>query len=496
MEEEGRIVMQLREELTGIVGPENVFDDQETLDAYARDESFAKPLKPWALAKPANNEEVQAIVQWANKRATPLVPVSSGPPHYRGDTVPSLPGAVIVDLVRMKEIITIDRRNKLAIVEPGVTWAELIPELTKKGLTISMPLLPRRSKSVIGSLLEREPNTIPKYNWTLLEPLRCCNVIWGNGEEMWTGEAGDQKGSLEDRWGQFLYQVNPMGPHQTDFYRLLSAAQGTMGIVTRASVKCELKPQIHKLFFVQSEKLNDLIEFSYKVLRARYGHELFILNSFNFASIIGDENVHIAKNRDHLTRWILIIGVAGFDILPRERIAFQEKDISDMARQCGQRLTAEIPGHEGTPMLEILNGPLNDPYWKSRYKGAHHDIFFVTTLDRTVDFVNSFSVFSQENGFSTADMGIYIQPLMQGVACHCEFVLPFAPENSRETSIVKKLVADGSQALMNQGAFFSRPYGTWANMVYSKDAQTTEVLKKVKSIFDPNHVMNPGKLCL
>ena len=487
--------MALIEELKGIVGSENVFDDPGTLEAYSRDESFARPMRPWALAKPVNHEEVQAIVQWANKTATPLVPVSSGPPHFRGDTVPGLPGAVIVDLGRMKDIITIDRRNKMAIVDPGVTWAELLPELAKEGLTVPMPFMPRRSKSVIGSLLEREPITIPKYHWTMLEPLRCCNVIWGNGEEMWTGEAGDQKGSLEDRWSHFLYQVSPMGPHQTDFYRLLSAAQGSMGIVTSASIKCELKPQIHKLFFLQSEKLDGLIDFAYRVLRARYGYELFILNGSNLAAILGKDGPQIMTFKDRLPRWILVMGIVGLDILPEERIAFQERDISRIARQCGLGLLSSILGEKDGRLLEILHHPSNDAYWKLRYKGACDDIFFVTTLDRTLEFVGSLSALSQEEGYSVSDAGIYIQPLMQGVACHCEFVLPFDPENPWETSKVKRLITDGSQSLMKQGAFFSRPYGSWADMVYSADAQTTAVLRKVKGIFDPNHVMNPGKLC-
>jgi FAD/FMN-containing dehydrogenase len=49
--------------------------------------------------------------------------------------------------------------------------------------------------------------------------------------------------------------------------------------------------------------------------------------------------------------------------------------------------------------------------------------------------------------------------------------------------------------MLRQGAFFSRPYGIWANMAYNRDAQTTEVLRKLKDIFDPHNVMNPGKLC-
>ena len=52
-----------------------------------------------------------------------------------------------------------------------------------------------------------------------------------------------------------------------------------------------------------------------------------------------------------------------------------------------------------------------------------------------------------------------------------------------------------SVALSDRGAFFSRPYGSWADMAYGKDPATAEALRKVKKIFDPNNVMNPGKLC-
>jgi FAD/FMN-containing dehydrogenase len=48
---------------------------------------------------------VQKLVKLANETMTPLVPVSSGPPHFRGDTVPGIGGAVIVDLSGMKKII-------------------------------------------------------------------------------------------------------------------------------------------------------------------------------------------------------------------------------------------------------------------------------------------------------------------------------------------------------------------------------------------------------
>ena len=120
-------------------------------------------MKPLMVVKPKNADDVQDIVKWANQTKTPLVPISSGLPHFRGDSVPSAEGAVIMDLSGMKRIIMMDRRNRVALIEPGVTFSQLQPELAKQGMRLSMPLLPRASKSVLGSLLEREPIMNPRY---------------------------------------------------------------------------------------------------------------------------------------------------------------------------------------------------------------------------------------------------------------------------------------------------------------------------------------------
>src|ERR1017187_8954336 len=127
------------------------------LDGYAKDISFVNPVRPAAVVRPKTADEVQQIVRFANETRTPLVPVSSGPPHFRGDTVPSVGGAVIVDLSGMKKVMVVDRKRRVAMCEPGVTFGELIPEVRREGLRLNMPLLPRKSKSVVGSILEREP---------------------------------------------------------------------------------------------------------------------------------------------------------------------------------------------------------------------------------------------------------------------------------------------------------------------------------------------------
>ncbi|MFC1995306.1 FAD-binding oxidoreductase [Chloroflexota bacterium] len=486
--------MDLKGDLAGIVGSEYISDDPVILEAYVRDNSFSAPQKPRFVVKPKNVDEVQGIVKWANRTGTPLVPVSSDPPHSRGDTVPSLGGAVIVYLGRMKQITRINRRNKMVMVEPGVTFSQLEPELAKEGLRLPMPLLPRASKSVMTSCIEREPHLIPKYHWEMAEPVRCLEVVWGNGDRFTTGDAGTANLSLERQWEIGLSQAEPYGPGQVDFMRFVQGAQGTMGIVTWASLKCEVLPRLQKLFFVQSEKLDDLFDFTYKILRFRYGDELLLLNNSSLASILGKEDDQVRALRKELPQWVLILCVAGYDTLPKKRVEFQESDIRDIAQQFGLSLESTIPGAVDKQVLEVLS-PSKETCWKLSYKGGYQDIFFITTLNRTSEFVKTMYSLSESRGYPTSDIGIYIQPVIQGVACHCEFNLPYDPTDPREVTKVKELLAEASEALIKEGAFFSRPYGIWADMAFNRDAQTTVVLKKIKGIFDPNNVMNPGKLC-
>jgi len=481
-------------ELAALVGTTNVLDDPNTLEAYSSDQSFTRAMQPKLVVKPNNTDEVQKLVEWANETGTPLVPVSSGPPHFNVDTVPGVPGTIIVDLSGMKRIIKIDRRNRIAIIEPGVTYIELQPALAREGMRLSTSLLPRVNKSVMASLLEREPTTAPRFQWASLDPLRCTEIIWGDGQKLVTGDAA-MFSSFEEAWKRKQAPASPTGPGQADFYRFVSGAQGSMGIVTWASVKCDVLPSAHKLFFVPAEKLDDLLGFTYQVLRYRFADELLILNKFDMASILGDGADDIGVLIQELPPYVVLVGIVGRTMLPEERVEYQEKDIRDIAQRFGLQLAPAIPGTNGIEVLKALLSTSKEPYWRLAYKGGYQDIFFLTTLDKTPDFLRTMNSVAEASGYPTSDIGVYIQPLHQGSSCHCEFLLPYDNENPKEAAKMQQLYTAASKELLKQGAFYSRPYGIWANMAFNRDAQTTNTLRKLKGIFDPNNVMNPGKLC-
>jgi FAD/FMN-containing dehydrogenase len=486
----------MKGELAKIVGEQNLIFDTEQLDAFAMDGSLEKGMAPLAIAKPENAAQVQALVKWANETKTPLVPVSSGAPHYKGDTVPSVPESIIVDLSGMNKIININRQQRMAIIEPGVTYGQLQEALAKEGMTLSTALRPRANKSVLTSVLEVEPrlNCLHQFNYT--EPIRCTETTFGDGNQIYTGEAGNGAKDLHTQWDQEKWQVHSNGPQMVDMLRMVLQAQGTMGIVTWASVKCELLPTIKKMYLVPAKKASDLEDFTYKTIWTRLGDKLFVMNRAYLASLLGETAEEIQGLKTQLPNWVAAVGISGDILLPEMKVSGQEKDLEDIAKQTGCQFLPEISGATGKQVLSKAINPSGETYWKQMAKGGFKDIFFITTLDKTQKFIDAMNDLAIEAGYPTEDIGVYIQPQHMGTSVHLEFNLPFDPADAREVKMVKALFEKASREMSKLGGYYARPYGLWAGIQLNKDAQSYELLKKMKNIFDPNNILNTGKLTL
>ncbi len=481
--------------LAKIVGKGNTSSAPATLEAYARDMSFANSVRPAYVVQPATAGEVQKLVKLANETNTPLVPVSSGAPHFRGDTVPGTGGAVIVDLSRMKKVILVDRARRVAMVEPGVTFGELIPAVNKEGLRLNMPLLPRKSKSVVGSILEREPVIMPKYQWDMSDPLACAGIFFGTGDEFRTGQSAGP-GTIEEQWAVGGVQKAPYGPGTASLHRLIQGAQGTMGIVTWISLRCEIRPSLEEPFVLGSLNLGPLLELTSWLIRLRMVNECFILNNTNLAAIFTKKWPKAYQGlKDALPPWTLFYTVAGYEYLPEERVSSHIKDITDITQRLGVKAAKAVGGISANEILKAVQKPSEEPYWKLRCKGSCQDIFFLTIHDKIEGQLRVMNDLAEKSGCAASNVGVYVQPVVQGTGYHCEFNLFYDPENQSERSRVKELSTSGTKNLMADGAFFSRPYGDEARMIINRDAATVAVLHKFKKIFDPNNVMNPGKVC-
>ncbi|MGD1117879.1 MAG: FAD-binding oxidoreductase [Dehalococcoidales bacterium] len=484
-----------QEKLTSIFGAKNVINQPATLEQYASDMSFVGATKPDFIVKPENREGVEKLVKLARETGTPLIPVSSGPPHFRGDTVPSIGGAIMVDMSGMKKIIRADRLNRVVMFEPGVTFGELIPAVTKEKLRLNMPLMPRSTKSVTASMLEREPVVLPIYHWDIMDPMDCVEIIFGTGDLFRTGAAAGP-GTLEEQWEAGGAQVEAAGPSSASWYRLIGGSQGTMGIVTWSSARCEITPSLEEPYVAGSAKLDELMEMVHWLIRLRIPNECFIINKMNLASMMARKWPNdYTEIKESLPDWILFYNLAGYNYFPEERVKVHETDAREIAQKAGVTPARSAGKVSAFELLKAAQAPSPEPYWKLRHKGACQDIFFITKFQGVAETIAYMYKAADEAGYPVPEMGVYVQPLVQGSNYHVEFNLFYDPENRKEKSRVKELTANTINPLISRGAFFSRPYGENARTIMNKDAATVFALKKVKSIVDPNNVMNPGKLC-
>ncbi|MHA1507468.1 MAG: FAD-binding oxidoreductase [Promethearchaeota archaeon] len=475
--------------LTKICGSQNISQDPKDLKEYSEDLSFKKGKSPLCIVWPSNSQDITKIVKLANDLKYNIIPISSNSKfRHHGDTLPKKDNCIVLNLSRMNKVLSIDRKNRVVMVEPGVSFNQLIPILKKKGLRLLLPLHPTASRSILSTALEREPITIPRYHWDSSDPLLCTEVVFGTGDLFRTGTAAGP-GTIKQQQKMGQAQVNPMGPTQFSPFRVLQGAQGSLGVVTWATLKLELVPSTQKIFHFQSENIQDILDFQYELLKYRLCDELVILNNLNLASLLKQNPQEISELVGTLRKWNLIYIISGRGPLAKERISYLEGDIEEIRAELGIKFSEPVVEISDKEILHFLNEPCEKP-WRMRFKGAYQDIFFLTNFEKIPKFI------SLMDDIYKKDFGIYIQPINQGTSYHLEFDIYYEPESNNAVKTIKEKILEVGNQLIDNGAFFSRPYGIWAEDVFSHhSAETIDALKKVKKIFDPNNVLNPGVLC-
>ena len=484
--------MSIREKLSEIVGSGNFSDDPNVLGGYATDSSLTPPGAASYVAKPKDAEEVAKIIRLANESAIPVVPVSSDV-HFNGATIPKQ-GGIVLDLARMKKVLEIDVDNRRVRIEPGVKWQQLTDELEKQGMRMIMPLLPPAGRSVLTDYLEREVPTNVVYDYG--EPMQSMEIVWPTGEIFRMGSA-----SVNGYPDSASKGANPSGPG-LDFYRFVQGAQGTMGVVTWVNLKIESIPKIDKVFLAPVDDLAYAQDFLYRVLPRRIGQECLILNNVDLAAMVAEKWPGDFENLCAvLPPWTLIVVVSGLLRRPEEKIAYEENFLNEVVRNEFRKMELQdnlpaVPGI-GRKLLSMLRKPwpAEKTYWKNTWKGGSQSLFFIGRPEATPLYEDIVKEMAPQYGYPVGDIGMYIQPIEHNRACHMEFTFFYDPASAEEKARIAALYKDVAVSLLNQGAFFSRPYGDLAAMMYERASGYTMALKRVKKVFDPKNIMNPGNLC-
>ena len=234
-----RTAPQLVDQLRAIVGEDGVVSKPEELLVYECDGYTLEKNLPDAVVLPRTTDEVVAIVKLCARYNVPFIPRGAGTSLSGG--VLAVTGGVMITLSRMNRILSVDHRNRRALVEAGCVNAWITNAVKSRGLLFAPDPSSQPACTIGGNVATNSggPHTL-KYGVTTNHVLGF-EIVLPDGEVVWLG-------------------TKPEGGEEVDGYDLRGAvigSEGMFGIVTKVLVRLVRAPQAYKTMLGVFESVDD-----------------------------------------------------------------------------------------------------------------------------------------------------------------------------------------------------------------------------------------------
>ncbi|GHV46031.1 glycolate oxidase [Synergistales bacterium] len=224
MNEYGKITPAVVAELRAAIGDRNViYEDKDALDNYACDMAgriFSHD--PDAAVRPENRDQVSAVMKIASKHRIPVTPRAAGS-GLAGAAIP-IHGGIVLSIEKMNKILEIDPVNRVAVVEPGVVTNDLCKAVVEKGFLYAGYPMSTETSYIGGNVgTNAGGGKVIRYGSTRRHVMGL-EVVLPSGAVI---ELGGK--FRKDTWGYSLLQ-------------LMIGSEGTLGIITKVIVNLEPLP--------------------------------------------------------------------------------------------------------------------------------------------------------------------------------------------------------------------------------------------------------------
>ncbi len=221
-------------EIAEIVSPDRMLLDLAERYSYSFDASFGEYL-PELVVQPLNVDEISRLVKLANRRSIPLYPRGSAT-SLSGGPLP-VEGGMVLDMTRMSGKLQIDRENLLAIVSPGVITADIHKQAEAAGLFYPPDPSSSHVSTIGGNISENSSGPKGLKYGTTKEYVIGLEVVTPQGEIIRTG-------------GKTVKNVTGY-----DLTRLIVGSEGTLGIVTEIILRLIPAPRSRKTLLASFDEL-------------------------------------------------------------------------------------------------------------------------------------------------------------------------------------------------------------------------------------------------
>lgn len=207
-------------ELSNLLG-DRLSTGSSILEIHSHDEAYSTPVLPDAVAFPESTEEVSEVLKICSAHSCPVVPYGIGT-SLEGHIIPTH-GGISVDTSRMKAILDIHESDWDAVVQPGVTRTEINEALRATGLMFTVD--PGADATIGGMAATRASGTNTVRYGTMRENVLALEVVLPNGQIINTGSRARKSSA------------------GYDLTRLFVGSEGTLGIITKITVRLFAQPE-------------------------------------------------------------------------------------------------------------------------------------------------------------------------------------------------------------------------------------------------------------
>lgn len=449
------------EKLRSIVGAENVLVDPERVEPYGAD-AVKEKFPPEAVVFPKTTAEMVAILKLANEYLFPVT-ARGGGVGYTGGAVP-IDGGIVIGTDRMNRIIEINADDLYAICQPGITTYGIQQAVEKQGLMFAPDPASYKDSFIGGNIAENAGGMrTPKYGVTKHHVLGL-EVVTATGEVIRTG-------------GKTVKNVVGF-----DLTGLMCGSEGMLGIITEATLKLLPMPEatstVRANFHSMEAACKVLTKFTPEGLLPM---AMEVIDKFCVAAV--EENFAFGLSPDAAA--ILLVAVDG----SREEVERNAVMIERIIGENGGFDILRARSKEEEDKLWDVRRAISPSLMKYGTLKINEDV--VVPRSRVPELVARIEEIGKRHDTFVANFGHAGDGNI-----HVNFVVD--RENPDEIVRARKCVAETFALSVELGGTISGEHGIGyvksAYMDYALDKPTIEIMKGIKDLFDPNGILNPGKM--
>ncbi len=451
--------------LKEIVGDTFIFTDQQKLTEYSHDETEDLYFPPEVVVKPRTAEQIADIVSYCNKQKIALTPCGART-GLSGGSLPIF-GGIALSMERFNTIIAIDERNLQATVEPGVINQKFRDTVEKRGLFYPPDPASKGSCFLGGNLAENAggPKAL-KYGVTKDYVLNL-EVVLPTGEIIWTGA-----NVLKNATGYNLSQ-------------LMIGSEGTLGIITKIVFKLiplPTKDLTMLIPFSEAEKACEAVSAIFRAGITPSALEFIERDAINWTLKYTDIEIQIADN----VQAHLLVEVDGNDM---DLLYKDCEQIAEVMQQyeCGEILLADSQNQKN--QLWKLRRVVGEAV---KANSIYKEEDTVVPRAELAKLLKGVKGIGKEYGFQSVCYGHAGDGNL-----HINIIKGDMPDEDWKNKLTNgiKAIFELTKSL---GGTISGEHGIglvqkeYMNIVLSE--KNIEIQKGIKKLFDPNGILNPGKI--